>query len=158
MLHKLTRVMLTIALYVAGCSSDEPSLERRGGEVPEPTGAGGDSDSGAGGDSGTLVPFCDALVVIRAKCQRCHQDPPQNGAPAPFLTYEDTQAQYGSSGLKFSELMVDDVGKGFMPLVSLNDPPTTLMPPVEPLTAQEKATLMAWLEQGAKPEGGTDCP
>jgi hypothetical protein len=45
-----------------------------------------------------------------------------------------------------------------MPYVALNDPPTSLMPPVEPLTAEEKATLLAWLEQGAEPEGGTDCP
>jgi hypothetical protein len=32
------------------------------------------------------------------------------------------------------------------------------MPPVEPLTASEKATLLGWLKQGALAEGGTDCP
>jgi hypothetical protein len=45
-----------------------------------------------------------------------------------------------------------------MPPVALNQPPTNLMPPVEPLTADEKTTLLGWLEQGAKPVGGTDCP
>jgi hypothetical protein len=84
--------------------------------------------------------------------------PPQHGAPAPFLTYEDTQAAYPGSDIKFSDLMLNDVAKGFMPFVALNNPPTSLMPPVEPLTDEEKATLLGWLKQGAQPEGGTDCP
>lgn len=54
--------------------------------------------------------------------------------------------------------MLDAVAKDFMPFVALNEPPTNLMPPVEPLTVDEKATLLGWLEQGALPEGGTDCP
>lgn len=65
---------------------------------------------------------------------------------------------YGTSTLKYSDLMVNDVAKGFMPFVALNEPPNPIMPPVEPLTADEKATLLGWLKQGALPEGGTDCP
>jgi hypothetical protein len=116
--------------------------------------------AGAGGTEGSGPPisFCAALAVIRAKCQRCHQDPPKNGAPAPFLTYEDTQAQYFDSEFKYFELMLVDVDKRFMPLIALNDPPTSLMPPVEPLTDEERGTLLSWLQQGAKPTGGTDCP
>ena len=45
-----------------------------------------------------------------------------------------------------------------MPYVALNDGPDPIMPPVELLTATEKATLLGWLKQGMKPEGGTDCP
>ena len=45
-----------------------------------------------------------------------------------------------------------------MPYVVLNEPPNPIMPPVEPLTASEKATLLGWLKQGMKPEGGTNCP
>jgi hypothetical protein len=45
-----------------------------------------------------------------------------------------------------------------MPDLAQNDPPASLMPPVEALTDEEKATLLDWLEQGAVPEGGTDCP
>jgi hypothetical protein len=96
--------------------------------------------------------------VIRAKCQRCHQSPVQHGAPVPFMTYEDTQAPYYTTDRKWSDVMVDAVDRGIMPDVTQNDPPTSLMPPVEPLTADEKTTLLDWLAQGAKPEGGTDCP
>jgi len=96
--------------------------------------------------------------VVRAKCQRCHGDPLKNGAPVPFLTYQDFLAPYGNSGSTYGEIAVRLVENGTMPYVVLNDPPTSLMPPVEPLTAAEKATLLGWLKQGLKPEGGTDCP
>jgi hypothetical protein len=46
----------------------------------------------------------------------------------------------------------------YMPYVDLNNLPDPIMPPVEPLTAEEKATLLGWFAQGALPEGGTDCP
>jgi uncharacterized membrane protein len=111
-----------------------------------------------GADSGPTVPFCEALTVIRAKCQRCHQDPPQNAAPVPFLSYEDTQARYYTTDMKFSDVMLPSVERGFMPYVSLNDGENPIMPPVESLTAEEKTTLLGWLRQGALPVGGTDCP
>jgi hypothetical protein len=163
------------ALSIA-CSSDDPTVERRGGPLP-PDGAAGKVAAGSGGEdnlggsppsgnsgaagdasSGALISFCDALAVMQAKCQRCHGDPRRNGAPVPFLTYEDTQAQYGSSGVSYADVMSSVVESDIMPYVILNEPPTSLMPPVEPLTVEEKATLLGWLEQGAKPEGGTDCP
>jgi hypothetical protein len=75
----------------------------------------------------------------------------------PLLTYEDTQAEW-SSTQSTHDVMLDVVSRDIMPYVALNDPPTSIMPPVEPLTASEKATLVGWLEQGALPEGGTDCP
>ncbi len=144
-----TRALLLALVLNFGCSESDTSLERRGSPLP---------DDGAGGaDSGPTVPFCDALTVIRSKCQRCHQDPPRDGAPVPFLTYDDTQAQYGTTELKYSDVMLPAVEKDFMPYVAANDPPNPIMPPVEPLTAAEKATLLGWLKQGALPEGGTDC-
>jgi hypothetical protein len=73
------------------------------------------------------------------------------------LTYEDTQAGW-TLEKDVHDVMLDAVGRDFMPYVALNDPPTSLMPPVEPLTEEEKATLLGWLMQGALPEGGTDCP
>jgi hypothetical protein len=97
-------------------------------------------------------------MVVRAKCQRCHRDPLQNGAPVPFLTYSDFFAPYGASGTTFGEAAVRAVENDMMPYVVLNDGPNPIMPPVEPLTAAEKATLLGWLKQGLKPEGGTDCP
>lgn len=113
---------------------------------------------GGGSGAGDAIQFCDALEVARAKCQGCHTEPPKNGAPVPFLTYDDFQAPYGASGITYGQVAIRLVKEDIMPYVTLNDPPTSLMPPVEPLTAEEKATLLGWLEQGAKPEGGTDCP
>lgn len=126
-------------------------------------GVAGSIDDNAGGVAGSppeeLVPFCDALAVVRAKCQRCHGDPLRNGAPVPFLRYEDFQAFYfEETQTRWWQRAWEMVERGFMPYVELNEPPTSLMPPVEPLTAEEKATLMKWFEQGATPEGGTDCP
>jgi hypothetical protein len=148
----MTRVIALAfaAALTFGCSSDT-ELERRGGPLPE--GAGG-----GGADSGPPVSFCQALTVIRAKCQRCHQDPPRNGAPVPFLDYEDTQAPYVDDTLKYSDVMLLAVERDFMPYVALNEGDDPIMPPVESLTAGEKATLLAWLKQGALPLGGTACP
>jgi hypothetical protein len=162
-----------VAMVVLGmaCSSQEPVVERRGGPIPEPTpempGAAGSpsgvagapaGEAGSGGESSGGISFCAALEVARAKCQRCHSNPPENGAPVPFVTFEDFQAAYGSSGITYGEVAIRLVNEDIMPYVALNDPPTSLMPPVEPLTVDEKATLLSWLEQGAKPEGGTECP
>ena len=118
-----------------------------------------DSNNGAAGKPSVDadIRFCDALAVIRAKCQRCHTDPPQQGAPVPFLTYEDTQAPYGASET-YADRMLIAVEGDIMPPVGFNDPPVSIKPPVEPLTINEKATLLGWLKQGAKPVGGTDCP
>ncbi len=116
-------------------------------------------DGGAAGDAsaGGLVPYCDALQVVKDKCQRCHGDPLTHGAPVRFLSFEDFQEPYFTTEFKWWEVAADRVESDVMPFVALNDPPTSLMPPVEPLTADEKVTLLGWLKQGAKPEGGTDC-
>ena len=142
-------LVLATALAL-GCSDSDTTLERRGGPLPE--------EATGGADSGPPVPFCEALTVMRSKCQRCHQDPPQNAAPVPFLTYEDTQAPYYDTDRKFSDVMLSVVERGIMPYVSLNDGDDPIMPPVEPLTAEEKATLVSWLKQGALPLNGTACP
>jgi hypothetical protein len=150
--------------FAPACGDSDTSLERRGGPLPSTdadSGAAaaagsGDGASGAAGATG-LVAFCDALKVVHDKCQRCHAEPPENGAPVPFLTYEDFQRPYGESTFKYWEVALGLVEKDIMPYVTLNDPPTSLMPPVQPLTIGEKAVLLGWLKQGALPEGGTDC-
>jgi hypothetical protein len=157
------RALLLASVVSLGCSSDDPSVERRGGPLPTPNpdGSAGETSvgvAGSGGTSAESIPFCDALAVIRAKCQRCHQAPPLHGAPVPFLTYADTQAPYGTSEFKYTDVMLPAVEAGRMPSLELNGPPTNLMPPVEPLTAVEKETLVGWLRQGGLPQGGTDCP
>jgi len=136
---------LFVSVALSGCADDS-------GPTGDPGGA------GTGGTASGGVAFCEALEVIRDKCQRCHQAPPQHGAPVPFLTYEDTQAPYYTTNRTWSDAMVGAVDRGNMPDLAQNDPPASLTPPVAPLTADEKVTLMDWLAQGAKPEGGTDCP
>ena len=157
-------------LLSIGCNSDY-TLERRGGPYPSdpvgdpPLGGSGGAagapttdEGGSGANPEAPILFCDALTVVRNKCQRCHNDPPENGAPVPFLTFEDFHAQYGTSEFAWWEVAVGMVEDDIMPYVALNAPPFSIMPPVEPLTVEEKATLLGWLKQGALPEGGTDCP
>ncbi len=60
--------------------------------------------------------------------------------------------------MEYWQAAIDQVKADLMPYVALNEPPTNAMPPVEALTSEEKATLLGWLEQGAAPAGGTDCP
>jgi hypothetical protein len=112
-------------------------------------------DQGAGGEGGVpAVPvrFCQAEIVLRTVCQRCHQDPPLHAAPFSLVTYEDTQQPFGAAGRRRWQRMKEVVESGFMPLRTL-----ALDPPVEPLTCEERSTLLGWLGQCAPPEGGTDC-
>lgn len=154
----MTRLLTLLACLTLGplaACVDDPSVEREGGALPEDPGG---AEPGAAG-AGSLVPFCAAFDVVRAKCQRCHGDPLKNGAPVPFLSVDDFQRPYGGSGSRrYWQAAIDAVEQDIMPYVALNEPPTSLMPPVEPLTAEEKATLLGWLRQGASAEGGTDCP
>lgn len=119
------------------------------------------SEGGARGsdvEGAESVAFCAAFSVVQAKCQRCHGEPLRNGAPVPFMRYEDFLAPYGGGEQTYADVAARAVELDIMPYVALNEPPRPVMPPVEPLTAEEKATLLGWLEQGAQPVGGTDCP
>jgi hypothetical protein len=97
------------------------------------------------------VRFCQAEIVLRTVCQRCHQDPPLRGAPFALVTYEDTQQPFNASGKLRWQRMTEVVERDIMPF--RGDPEV----PVGPLTCEEKSTLLAWLGQCAPPEGGTDC-
>jgi hypothetical protein len=96
------------------------------------------------------IPWCDAYAVIRCSCQRCHTDPPQNGAPFPLLSYAATQKEYAGGAIW--QHMACAVSTDFMPAVWVE-----LDPPVEPLTSSQKDSLLGWLCQGARPTGGLDC-
>jgi hypothetical protein len=72
-----------------------------------------------------------------------------------LLTYADLQAPLPASSTTNLVWMtaLGYVSNGFMPFTG--DP--GVMPPVKPLTAEDKDTLVTWLKQGAHDEGGTDC-
>lgn len=167
-----------VGALIASCADHDPEMGRVGGPLPDGGGATGGSAGqagsagsagnagsagsagAAGADASTCPPVdpgivspafpCEIEAIIAAKCQRCHQDPPQNGAPFPLLTWQDTQEEYLLSPIW--KRMYNAVNTGFMPFVAL-----PLDPPVEPLTPQEKDTLLAWLEC-ALPVEAQACP
>jgi len=144
-------LVVVAALFAFACGSDDTKDSSNGAAGMPPVG-------GAGTNGGEGVTFCEALAVLRSHCQQCHGDPLTNGAPVPFLTYEDTQVPYfEGSDETYAERMGPAVEKDAMPPLAFNDPPISVMPPLRALTAQEKATLLGWVQQGAKPVGGTDC-
>lgn len=111
----------------------------------------------ASADPRSTPSFCDVLPILQSKCQRCHQNPAQNGAPFALLTYADTQVAAPTPEKpqrKRYEQMRAAVESGVMPDRSQN-----LDPPVSDLTCEEKATLLAWLRAGAPPEadGENEC-
>ena len=111
----------------------------------------------ASSDPGKAPTFCDVLPILQSKCQRCHQDPTQNSAPFPLLTYSDTQVPAPTPdkpARKRFEQMRTAVESGVMP-----DQTQDLEPPVSALSCEEKATLLAWLRAGAPPEadGENEC-
>lgn len=86
------------------------------------------------------------------KCQRCHALEPEHGAPFSLVSYDDTQVLNGKGNPRYEQIAVA-VSSDFMPPSFL-----VLEPEVEPLTAQELATLLAWCEQGAPgPAVEDDC-
>ncbi|MEP7048891.1 MAG: hypothetical protein ABJB12_00995, partial [Pseudomonadota bacterium] len=104
------------------------------------------------------VTWCAAYQVIACVCQQCHQNPPVHQAPFPIVTYADTQLPYpsASSKKKLWQQMQSVVTSGYMPYLGLEDPPVE--PPVQPLSGENKATLLTWFAEGAHDEGGQACP
>ena len=108
--------------------------------------------AGASGSPESGPTWCEAFAVLERKCQRCHHEPPANGAPFALVSYDDTQV-VDRRGVPRYERMLDAVESDFMPATFIE-----LEPPVEPLDADEKALLVDWLSRGAEPVGGTSCP
>ena len=137
------RVGLSILLTLAGACS-APAAE------PAPSPVATTAQDVKGG-------YCDAFAVIERKCTRCHADPPVNGAPFPLDSYEAISAPSPSSAepdRTRADRMLSAVESNFMPDTGLK-----LDPPVEPLTCEERTTLLEWLQNGAGPptNGDTAC-
>lgn len=78
---------------------------------------------------------CDPNRVLSTVCQKCHSASPQNGAPFPLVTYDDTHNVQG--GKPIWQYMLNVVENGIMPL-----------PPVQ-IAAGDRDTLLRWLDAGA---------
>jgi hypothetical protein len=113
---------------------------------------GGADSAGEGGAGVAPEPMfpCEIEAILTSKCQRCHQDPPRNDAPFPLLTWSDTRRSYGVQLVY--QAMLPAIESDFMPLTEIE-----LDPPVQPLTANEKETLLDWLEGGAEPVHARAC-
>ena len=109
------------------------------GQLPPPDEAPDDANQA----TSPSVSWCDVAPILEEKCQRCHRDPPDNGAPFPLLTYADTQesdpARDDPERKRF-EVMLLAVGEDLMPPVSL-----LVEPSVVDLTCEERTTLLTWL-------------
>jgi len=130
---------------LAGCEDHEPVVSGETGGAPQ-------IDGGDPPGRTDPVPWCDVHAVLACKCQRCHTDPQQNGAPFPLLTYEDTQEPIGTGSRRWQR-MRSAVALDFMPPTFFDD----LVPPVEMLTEFEKATIIGWADQGAELLGPAEC-
>jgi hypothetical protein len=151
-LVRLAIVALGAAVWPGACVEHTPDVERTGGPRPEFDAAcllGSCADRPV-----NAVSWCEARAVIHRKCTRCHGDPPDNGAPFPLVSFDDTQRCHNDRPV--SERMHVAVESGAMPFVELTEI-LSLSPPVEDLTPEEKTVLLTWLEQGACPVGGIDC-
>ncbi len=86
---------------------------------------------------------CDVWQVLHDKCHCCHQDPPENGAPFPLLTYELTREPYGSQGLLRWQRMSVVIQDGEVPPMPFST--------AADLTASEKKILDDWFAACAPP-------
>jgi hypothetical protein len=146
------------ALVALVACTEDPTLDRVGG-------SGSNNDARpecpqVAADAQPRFLPCNVEAVLRAKCQRCHNSkavldrcyPAKTcvRGPFPLLTWSDTHALQGSTPT--FELMRRAVESGLMPFQT-----TDISPPVEPLDAEEKATLINWAKACA-PAGSKACP
>ncbi len=116
----------------------------------------GEAHAVSGDGQATESSFCAAFSVIARKCVRCHSSPPVNGAPFPLDSYEAVTAPSPTKDNPDRtrvDRMLGAVESDTMPYMG-----SKLDPPVEALTCEEKATLMAWLRADPEPAGSdTSC-
>lgn len=117
-----------------------------GGEC---TSSGSSSSSSSGGSSCETTPTvgdfpCDVFTVLQNNCQSCHQDPPKVGAPYPLLTFEDTRELHGMTMTPRWRRMGQVVESNFMPIGMT-------------MSAEDKQTLLDWVDACAPPAEGMGC-
>ena len=124
-------------------------------------GQGGTGSAGGDGSGGNIPPAClscvdrnvmqvgelpcDVELILKSKCQSCHGDPLNKGAPFPLVSYADTQVIYFD--MVMYARMHQAIKTEFMPI----------LPPK--LKEEETDTMLAWLCACAPPAGPDEaCP
>jgi hypothetical protein len=143
--HSRLSAALSCLTLLLACAHAEPINSTSDG------GATNDSSIADGGAMLGMEPdWCAALTVLRAKCQRCHQEPTQNGAPFALSTYADTQVA-DRKGVPRFQRMKAALATDYMPPTFLE-----LEPAVEPLDESERSALLSWLSSD-QPLDNPDC-
>lgn len=98
----------------------------------------------------TLGIPCDVQAVLDAKCLRCHGTPLELDAPYALTELEQFHEAIGE--LHVYDIVKRTIEDEYMPPVVIQADP-----PIEPLTADEKATALGWLDAGARAADRTTC-
>lgn len=142
--NRITTVLVSFMLGTLACAA-----------LPDvPSSASVESSAGAPAEvsSSQSNGWCGAREVLQQKCQRCHAEETQHGAPFALVSYDDTQVVNARGKLRY-ELIAAAVSSEFMPPSFLK-----VEPPVEPLTDSERAALLDWCERGAPGPAASDPP
>jgi cytochrome c5 len=92
---------------------------------------------------------CEVSRILAARCQSCHQRPPQFGAPMPLVSWADTQTMAPGGSTEVWRSMKAKLAAGLMPPAGA---------PGGALTDSEKSTLVGWLDAGApSDDSGAAC-
>jgi uncharacterized membrane protein len=146
-----SKVGALTCLVVLGCAVDtrEP-IETRLARTEPPAGGGAAGEASTGEPEPTSS-WCAVREVLEAKCQRCHGEEPQNGAPFSLTSYDDTQALNKRGKPRF-EAIASALSSQLMPPTYLE-----LEPPVAALEDGELALVLDWCERGAPGDAADDC-
>jgi hypothetical protein len=127
-----TSLVLAAILFVA-CGDEDNAVFDAG----ETAGAGGSGGAGGGAPSVEGIP-CDVAEILNQHCWGCHTDPPKFGAPM-SLSGLEALADYAPA---IRERLYDS---------------SNPMPPNGEMSEDERATLDAWLAEGAPAYDGPPC-
>jgi uncharacterized membrane protein len=131
------------ALSCAFACTSVTGIQRERSEIP-------DASVEASTDAAPPT-WCSVHAILASKCQRCHGSPPAHGAPFELVSYEDTQAVDHKGQATYTRIATA-VEEESMPAQYI-----ALTPPVEPLLAAERTTVLDWCANGGLLTGGEAC-
>lgn len=103
---------------------------------------GGDPEQGMAGTGPAPQALpADIDALVEARCRECHRNPPLEYAPMPLETWDDFHAESRAGEPYYVGVRQRINSMGFP------------MPPMsrEQLTAAERASFNAWIDEGAPP-------